>query len=281
MRLALSVIARLALATGAFAVLTGTTVALLPSCDGPPTKTCYADRVNAIPAGEDAGLQRACTACLQTKGAPNACCDLVGACDEDPTKMCGEGFRAAHSCLLEGGPSAESRCRDLLTTDLSKNLYSCMRASCGRECGIPSCDLDQAVVLIANPVCDTCVGGSCCEKINSCYESRRCKLGLECITTKCTATLGQAMSFLEASSPDDRKRIERAISPFPGDIRDDSAALEPLGSCLKECLDDFVPPAADGGTKDDGDARKLAFGVFACGADAHCGPKCVAADARP
>src|SRR5690606_15860681 len=85
-----------------------------------------------------------------------------------------------------------------LTNDKSEALYSCMRANCGPECGVPSCDVDPSVILFANPACDRCIGGSCCETINACYQNRRCKLAVECIATNCTRTLGPAMTELGA-----------------------------------------------------------------------------------
>ena len=247
-------------------------VSMLPSCDGPPEKTCFADRVNALGVAEDAGPNRACTTCLQTKNAPKSCCDAVGACDDDPTKECVPSFRAAHLCVVHGGPSEESRCKGLLTNEKAQTLYSCMRTNCGPECGVPSCDLDPAVILFANPVCDDCMGGSCCEKINACYRDRRCKLIVECITKHCPRTLGPSMTLLGNAGSEAIESIRSGVcsgTDVPGG--------EGSNACLQRCLDDFAP-TGDAGTTDDRNARCLAFGVFACGAEASCGPKCMRPD---
>jgi hypothetical protein len=265
---------RVALVFAGLGALIASVVSALPSCNGPPSKTCFGDRVNALGVTEDSGPDRECTTCLQAKNAPNACCDAVGACDEDPSKQCVPSFQAAHLCIADGGPSEESRCKQLLTNDRSEKLYECMRANCGPQCRIPSCDLDQAVILFANPVCDRCVGGSCCEKINKCYENRGCKLIVECITKNCTGTLGPSMTELGLAPPEQRKAIQDAVcagNEIPGSAP---------GSCLQRCLDDFAP-TGDGGTKDDKEARCNAFGVYSCGAEAKCGPKCMRPGSGP
>jgi hypothetical protein len=251
-------------------------VSALPSCDGPPSKTCYGDRVNALGATEDSGPNRACTTCLQARNAPKSCCDAVGACDEDPEKQCVPSFQATHLCVLDGGPSAESRCKGLLTNDRSKTLYSCMRSNCAEECGgIPSCDLNSDVGLFINPVCDNCMGGACCEKINACYRDRRCKLVVECIAKHCPRTLGPAMTALGLAPQETRRAASEAVCAGRKFPESDSA-----GACIQRCLDDFAPDG-DGGTTDDQTARCLAFRVYSCGAEAKCGPSCMRPDAGP
>lgn len=243
-------------------------IAMLPSCNGPPSKTCFADRVNALGVDEDAGPDRVCTTCLQTKNAPNACCDAVGACDEDPEKLCVPSFQAAHRCVIEGGASEESRCRGFLTNDRAKTLYACMRSNCGSECRVPSCDLDPDVGVLVNRACDGCMGGRCCEKINECYRDRRCRNVVECIVQKCPRTLGPSMTALGAAGPEAIERVRQGVcsgESVPGDTGP--------GPCLQRCLDDFAP-GGDEGTTDDQNARCLAFDVYACGAQAGCGPKC-------
>ena len=254
------------LATG---LVTGV-ISALPSCDGPPGKTCFADRVNVLGVSEDAGPSKECTTCLQTRNAPHACCDAVGSCDDDPDKQCVPAFQATHRCVIEGGATAEPRCKSLLTNDRSKSLYSCMRTNCGRECGVPSCDLDPAVVLFENPTCDSCVGSACCDKINACYKDRTCKLVIECITEHCPNTLGPSMSAFGSAASDARSETSTAVcagKPFP------DGNIIPAHDCLQRCLDDFAP-SGDAGTPDDQTARCLAFGVFACGAGASCGAAC-------
>lgn len=244
------------------------TMTAVPACDGPPEKTCYADHVNGLAVDGDAGPQRDCTVCLQTKNAPNACCDAVGACDEDPSKQCAPSFKAAHRCVAEGGANEESRCKALLTNDLSKKLYSCMRSACGKECGIPSCTLEPGIPLIANAQCDSCVGGACCERINTCNGNRRCKLIFDCITTRCASSFGPSMTELGLASADQRRALRDGVCGGGPPTND---------ACLQQCLDDFAPGGADA-TPDDLEARCEAFDVYACGAEASCGAKCTAAD---
>lgn len=247
-------------------------VSMLPSCGGPPEKTCFADRVNALGATDDAGPNRRCTTCLQTKNAPKACCDAVGACTDDPENKCVSSVQAAHRCVLEGGASEESRCKGLLTNDKAKTLYSCMRSNCADECEVPSCDLDPGVILFANPVCDRCLGGSCCESINACYGQRRCKQIVECITTNCPRTLGPSMTILGNAGAEVIETVRQAVCEGK-----DVPGGEGSGACLQRCLDDFAP-RDERGTIDDLNARCLAFGVYACGAKAGCGPKCLRPD---
>jgi len=247
-------------------------ISTLPSCGGPPSKTCFADRVNAFGIDDDAGPHRACTNCLQTKNAPKACCDAVGACDEDPEKECVPSFQAAHRCVIEGGASEESRCRGLLTSEKAKTLYSCMRSNCGSECGVPSCDLAPDVGVFVNPGCDSCMGGGCCEKINECYLDRRCRNVVECIVRKCPRTLAPSMTALGESGAEGIELVRQGVCSgqlVPGDTGP--------GPCLQRCLDDFAP-GGDEGTTDDQNARCLAFGVYACGAQAGCGPRCEVPD---
>jgi hypothetical protein len=246
---------------------TGVGVSALPSCGGPPSKTCYGDRVSALGAKDDAGPNVECTTCLQSKNAPNACCDAVGACEDDPANQCVASFQATHRCLVEGGVSEEARCKALLTNDKAKTLYACMRSNCGKECGVPSCDLDPAVVLLGDPTCDRCIGGVCCDTINACYKQRGCKLVVECVAQHCPHTLGPALVAL----------AQAGASAAKDAVCAGQAPALAEGACVQRCFDDFAP-SGDAGTDD---ARCLAFGVLACGADAQCGPRCVRPDAGP
>jgi hypothetical protein len=259
----------LALVFVASSVLIGV-IGGLPSCDGPPSKTCFADRVNALGVTEDSGPNRACSTCLQTKNAPKACCDAVGACDEDPEKKCADGFKAAHLCVLEGGTSQsnEQRCKELLTNDRSKTLYACMRSNCAEECGgVPNCDLDPGVELFANPSCDTCVNDACCEKRNACHQNRSCRLVVQCITTRCPRTLGTAMNALSGLPDEIYRAVNDAVcSGKPLDTGADTGAAT---ACIQRCLNDR-PADSEGGST----ALCLAVGVFACGSQAGCASRC-------
>lgn len=256
-------------------LLTASSVTTLPSCDGPPDKTCYADHVNGLGTEQDAGPNGACTSCLQTQNAPNSCCDVVGACDEDPTHECADSVKAAHRCVIAGGQSEESRCKGLLKNDRAKAVYQCMHNICGSACRVPSCELNQAVPLLVNATCDSCVGGACCDDINKCYASgnRRCKLIVECIATQCASTLGSSLTAFEMLPPEQRQLLHDAV-------QNGNAVPDTAGSCLQRCFDDFAP-RGDGATGDDLDARRGAFAVYECGAQARCGTKCALPDAGP
>jgi hypothetical protein len=244
-------------------------ITVLPSCTGLPGETCFGDHLNARRLSPDAGLDEDCTTCLQGR----ACCDLVGTCDSD--KECVRGFQATQLCVIDGGPSAEARCKGNLTTPTSRDLYQCMRSSCGPRCGVPNCTLDRAVALFANPECDRCVGGACCEQINECYGSRSCKLIIECVSTHCPHTVGPAMTALGLAPPAVIEQTSaRACSGAGGSSPDDPTR------CIERCLDEFAP-RGDSGTTDDEAARCLAFKVYSCGASQKCGPSCAASDAGP
>jgi hypothetical protein len=237
---------------------------VIAACNTLPNGTCYGDKLNAYVSSPDGGPDQDCTTCLQGP----KCCDVVGACDED--LACVLSFQATHACVVDGGASAESRCKGTLINDKSRAAYDCMRTSCGPRCGVPSCTIDKEITLLANPDCDRCMTGSCCQPINDCYGNRQCKLALQCITQTCTDTLGQQMGALGAQPGAAIEATTQAIctgAPLPPGVDD-------AGACIKKCLDDFAPEKDKGGTNDDLAARCLSFKVYTCGAAAHCGSAC-------
>ena len=242
---------------GIFVALPGA-VAVLPACDI-PSKTCSGEQVNALET--DAGEpEPSCTRCIQS-----SCCDAVGTCDADPA--CVVSFKDAHACVIANGAGEESRCTTNLTPP-ARTLYTCMRKSCGgATCRVPSCDVDRAAGLIVNPECDRCIGGACCEAINTCYGDRRCKLIIECIIGKCQATLGTSLEQLGLATQAVRDQLRN-------DVCTGRAPAGGPDACLTQCITDFAP--VDGrGTTDDQSARCRAIEVFTCGAGAKCGRKCV------
>jgi hypothetical protein len=245
---------------GLFMALPGAAVVALPACDI-PGKTCFGERINALTATDGGGADPTCTTCVQA-----ACCDEVGFCQDDP--ICRESFKTAHSCVIANGPGEESRCTTNLTPP-ARALYSCMRKSCGgATCRVPNCDVDRAAGLIVSAECDRCMGGACCEKLNTCYGDRRCKLILECIIDKCRQTVGDSMTELGLIPQAVRDQLHDDVCggrERPGG---------PAPDCITACIDDFAPVGANG-TADDKGARCRAFEVYACGAEGNCGPKCV------
>src|SRR5262249_60498988 len=125
-------------AAGAFAMLAcftalGTTtwapsMALLPSCADVPGEQCRADSLNQLTVS-NGKPDTTCTSCLQST---KECCDLVGDCTKDDN--CAKSFRDTHACVIEGGPAAESHCKEHLEGGLSNSLYGCMRQHCGPSC---------------------------------------------------------------------------------------------------------------------------------------------------
>jgi hypothetical protein len=253
-----------ALALASSTLATSATVALLPAC-GIPEGTCYGDRVNA--SLDDGGPGPECTTCIQQKN----CCDAVGVCDQD--EACKREVKATQQCLKDGGAAVESICKGNLKAKASNELYRCMRSSCGEKCGLPACDLRPEVILFANPTCDRCVGGLCCEQINECYSNRRCQLIIECVTANCPRTLGPAMTALGQNSPETIKQVNDEVCS--GKARAPGPDNSP-GLCLDRCIHDFAP--FEESTTDDVTARCLAFSVFSCAAAKNCGAVCARPD---
>jgi hypothetical protein len=272
-----------------------TPVVMLPSCEGLPQKTCFGDRATGL--YNEAGTpDESCAACMQQ----SHCCDAVGFCDETPG--CMEELRRAHACVLDGGPGKEADCLITLgssRSSRSRAAYDCMRLNCGdtnpekAACKISNCNVNPAVVLLANPGCDKCLGGSCCQEVNACYGDRRCKLALECIVTNCRPTLGREMSVFANIPPTQAQLVRGFVCGLPDGGRLDPDQVFPDagfrgppqedgggpdfinpaflgGECVGNCLQAFAPT----NNPDDINARCLAFNVYTCGARSGCGEEC-------
>lgn len=279
--LAFVALASIGVTTAATSTTTTTTtpVVMLPSCEGLPQKTCFGDRATGL--YTEAGTpDNSCAACMQRK----ACCDAVGICDELPD--CLKALREAHTCVLDGGPGSEAACVTPLGpagTSPSRRVWDCMRTNCGdvdpskAECKVSNCIVNPAVIKLANPGCDRCVGGSCCREVNNCYGDRRCKLALECIVTECKGQLGKEMIDFEEGGVARADTARSYACGFPDGGRPEgpppgNAAV--AGPCVDRCLRDFAP--FQNGTADDETARCLAFEVYACSARSRCGEECTA-----
>lgn len=249
-----------------FAVVISTMSVVLgtqASCANVPNNTCSGERVNVlldIDGGSDPRKDD-CTRCMQRQ----ECCDPLGACGDD--EECVDEFKAMQRCELEEGAVNDARCKQSLRGDKSKALYQCIRTPCGDSCGIPKCDLDQAVTLFGTSSCDGCITSGCCNEINACYKNRQCKLFLECITDHCPKSLGPALSSLGKLATEQLDDLRDAV------CGDASVPVDP-GSCLNRCLFEFAFP--DGGTEDDNHtAGCLAVSVYTCGAKNKCGDRCL------
>lgn len=234
------------------------------SCANVPNNTCSGERVNVLldlDSGSDPRRDD-CTRCMQRQ----ECCDRLGACGDDET--CVANFKAMQRCELERGATADKECRRLLADDKSLALYTCVRKPCGVSCGIPSCDLDQAVTLFGTAECDSCITGACCTEINACYTNRQCKLFLECITDHCPKSLGPSLDAFG-------KLDAGAIDALTTSICSGQNIAVDTGACLARCFSEYVLPADGGNDPDDRAAGCLALNVYACGAKSGCGPRCL------
>lgn len=214
-----------------------------------------------------------CSRCLE-----NNCCDAVGVCER--TDRCPEIVSSVHACVLREPLKEAARergCADehgLGTVHEADEAYRCMRKECGRECGLPVCQVAPAAVLLQNATCDGCFAGSCCAELNACYEMRACKLMIECIVDGCGSELGYSLvalgSALAAAGPP-----EGGTSSPESICADGGAAALGGPECIRNCLctfrnnDQGLQPL-DVATRPFGLAQK----VYECGARASCGPLC-------
>ncbi|MBX3232933.1 MAG: hypothetical protein KIT84_44820 [Labilithrix sp.] len=233
------------------------------SCASFPDGECRGDRTNVLVSNEAGPDPDPCTRCLQEK-----CCEPVGACLEGDAS-CADEVKDAQACVMLRSQSAEPECKAALVSPASRQLYQCMRSGCGGDCRVPTCDLDPAVTLIVTPECDRCIGGACCEQIQSCYGNRQCKLFLECITTKCPNTFASSIQGAARTPPgfleDTLETVCKTDSPPPLEAR--------ASPCFQRCLDEFAPLGANS-NPDDRVARCRAFDLFTCSARKGCGDKC-------
>lgn len=246
------------------------------ACDSVPQpgQECFAESLvpDTVP---DSG-KAACVACMEK----TPCCDVVGACKDDPT--CTNRFREIHSCVLaSGGPRGqleEPRCVGAgEVASGSQDVYRCMRTNCGRECALPVCTLEPLVPFAATPRCDSCFAIKCCEEFNECARHRECRLALECIVTECKNELVSILDKREAEQTAEQEAFFCGRTTTPPAEEDDSGP--PLESCSDRCvlryLGDFDSPL----TAELSRARCLALRVRNCGAQNDCGPACVIPDA--
>lgn len=240
-----------------------------------PAETCNPTSLSSENALGD------CDRCLE-----DHCCDAVGVCER--TEGCANLVSNTQECILKvglQGASSEKGCAEInqitTTKDGSADLlhpeadgaYRCMRGSCGAQCGLPVCQVDQAARLILNPPCDQCFAGACCTQLNQCYEKRACKLTLECIIESCGSSLGAALSDPTAGPPDVGAGDPAGIAALCGV----PPARTGLPECVRSCLcayrgnDLGLPPSGDSLSP-----IALAASVYACGRAARCGTACSA-----
>lgn len=243
-----------------------------------PDEICDPTRIDALRLrGEPA--DGACARCLEER-----CCDKIGICERK--EGCEQIVSSVHECVLAAdlqGANAEATCAGPLDRAQEANdAYRCMRTSCGQQCGLPVCRVDQAAALLQTASCDRCFSSSCCPQLNACYRSRACKLMLECITNECGAALGQSLIDIRKDAdfmmPRDGGATGGPGGPGPG--QDEIARICSGASdfsapaCVRDCLCRFRDN--DQGLLPDEDQRPftLASRIYECGARADCGPRC-------
>ncbi len=217
-----------------------------------------------------------CDRCLE-----DHCCDAVGVCER--TDGCAKIVSQTQECILLAGPRSERSCAENNQVTLKKpgtselvhpeadGAYRCMRGSCGAQCGLPVCQVDQAARLIFNPPCDQCFAGSCCPELNRCYANRACKLTVECIISSCGGTLGTALKDPDGGAPNGGVTDPAKIAA----LCDDPSARTGLPECVRTCLcayrgnDLGIPPEGNALSSLD-----LAAAVYNCGRTSACGDAC-------
>lgn len=237
-----------------------------------PAEICNPEGLNAKADGTPSN--DGCGRCLEQQ-----CCDAVGRCERQDG--CSAIVHDAHACVIAANrraASAERECaKHLSESREADDVYRCMRGSCGAPCGLPVCKVDKAALLIRNAKCDECFAGGCCSELNRCYESRACKLMLECIVEECGDELGPSLKDPAASLlnlPDS----ELACG--------DPLILASAPRCVRQCLcryrsnEQGLPPSDPSFLP-----VHLAASVFECGKSASCGNDCTpgpdASDAGP
>jgi hypothetical protein len=245
-------------------VLSAFAVSASTACEVFTRETCNAAGVNALsdPAGP------ACKECMERA----ATCDTVGHCND--VGGCQEEVKSAHACVLDAGRLAareEDRCVRGLGA-AAASTYERMRSSCGRECGLPVCKVDQATVAFGAPACDKCVTGACCDEINRCYANRTCKLILECIV-RCPDPF--APTFMEQKAPGERggpcSADDGGLPPREPSSPD--AGTVP-GRCVEDCIYAFRDHEQRRGDDPTSSPQCLAFTIRGCALGVGCAKEC-------
>jgi hypothetical protein len=198
------------------------------------------------------------------------CCDVVGKCGQK--EECTVAVEHTHACVVSSGPNAaraEEGCAGPLRNvpDERLSVYTCMRESCGHECGLPVCNVDPAAIEIITPTCDGCVTGACCNELNACYGNRTCKLQIECIAKNCAREFSNLLSA--APIPGIQRFVEASCSGPDVFVPE----TDPNLSCIVEKCFKVYPPS--GFVADPSKSAACLSGrFFSCAATASCGSSC-------
>lgn len=241
-----------------------------------PIERCSGKSVNRRFVPDTTKPEDVCTECIEA-----SCCDLVGDCQGTD---CAKEVAATHTCVEDAGRAAaidEPGCRDLLTSQQSKDVYACMRKNCGDQCQLPTCQLNPLVPPLGDRDCDRCFAQGCCSLMNECAENRSCLLALTCIVDECRAAFTFELSTAALQAVTARKDFicDGGVTgpgggPPPG-------FDTPGAGCFRDCITrSFVPndePSLRAGC--------LSAKINECGAAVNCGARCgprdASADADP
>lgn len=237
-----------------------------------PIETCNPSGLHTEPVMGGSN-DAVCNRCLE-----DSCCDKVGVCANK--NGCAEIVSGVHRCVLrEGlrGARRETACAEeqkLAELSEANDAYRCMRDRCGNACGLPVCRVDQGALLIQSADCDGCFASSCCPQLNACYESRACKLTVECIVRECGADLGTSLVNAALSASPDAAALPVEMCPDGG-----APPSSPSGfgapECVRKCLCQFKDN--DQGLPPETLEKRpivLALRVYECGVRAGCASSC-------
>ncbi len=178
-----------------------------------------------------------CETCL-TKH--TQCCDLYGDCEA--TGNCAATVATDYRCVAGAGTLGlydEQSCLEGGTPQ-SNAVYGCMKDNCANECGLAAaaCTPEPAVPFITKASCDRCATVKCCTTINSCYQSRTCKLTFDCIL-KCTKELGAIYSPKAAAALLATTTSVCSDAGSPSEGPGEGGVPDEL-SCVRGCVNDYI-----------------------------------------
>jgi hypothetical protein len=156
--------------------------------------------------------------------------------------------------------------------------YGDVKDSCAVACGIgaASCKPDPAIPTINSPACDNCTTTKCCLSLNSCFQSRPCKVAFECFVS-----CGPEFAAL-FNQPGQEKQIDESVQALclggePAFFRDVSRDL----TCVRQCVIDYLQPSQEAGAAMGNDAAAgpgcQSLALFGCAYD-ECHDQCAPID---
>lgn len=261
MRLATGLVAGALLTVGIIAVTVN-------GCNAQPLEGyCNLDKL-----ADQAIDKQACHDCLF---ANTQCCDAVGECAEAGAG-CEDLTARELACVVDAGRLGlyqEPGCLSDATAPSSAS-YGCVKDRCAVACGIgaAACKPDPAIPNISNPSCDRCTTTKCCLSLNSCYQSRPCKVAFECFVGCGTEFEGLFRQ------PDAGAFVRESVKQLCNGGR--PAFFESASKdlpCIKKCVVDYILPLNDAGVDAAAGPGCESLSLFGCAYD-ECQSSCVPED---